>query len=216
MTVIDRSCLPARPQDMPSVVEVHIAAFPGFFLTRLGPAFLRTMYRAFLSNAGGVFVVARINQDVQGFAVGVLKSAGKDRALALRYLPQFLISVIPGLIRNPLKVSRRLLSQFFAVAEQITIPDDASVLRSIGILPDARGTGIADDLLREFERCSFIKGARSVALTTDALDNTRAITFYQKNGYEIAQEFMQHENRRMFLMLKKLDNNSFQVQNGSL
>ena len=216
MTAIYRSCIPARPQDVPSVVHVHIAAFPGFFLTSLGPAFLRTMYRAFLSNAGGVFVVARANQDVQGFAVGVLESTGKDRALALRYLPQFLISVIPGFIKNPIKVSRRILSQFFAVGEQITIPDDAAVLRSIGILPDARGTGIAGDLLREFERCSFIKGARSVALTTDALDNARAITFYQKNGYEVAQEFMQDKNRRMLLMLKKLDINSFQLRTGSL
>lgn len=216
MTTIDRSCLPARAQDVPSVVDVHISAFPGFFLTSLGPAFLRTMYRAFLANAGGVFVVAKANQDVHGFAVGVLKSAGKDRALALRYLPQFLISVIPGLIRNPLKVSRRILSQFFAVGDQITIPDDASVLRSIGIVPNARGTGIAGDLLREFERCSFLKGARSIALTTDAVDNARAITFYQKNGYEVAQEFMQDKNRRMLLMLKKLDTNLFPIQTGSL
>lgn len=169
--------------------------------------FLRTMYRAFLVNTGSVFIVARFNHDIQGFAVGVLKTSSKDRALALRHLPQFLVSVIPGLIRNPLKVSRRIASQFFDVGDQITIPDDAAVLRSIGILPDARGTGIASDLLREFERFSLIKGARSVALTTDALDNDRAITFYRKNGYEIAQEFMQGENRKMLLMLKELDKN---------
>lgn len=216
MTTMDRSFLPARPQDVPSVVDVHVAAFPGFFLTTLGPAFLRTMYRAFLANAGGVFVVAKANQDVHGFAVGALKSAGKDRALALRYLPQFLISVIPGLARSPIKVSRRILSQFFAVGEQITIPEDAAVLRSIGIIPSARGTGVAAHLLREFERCSFLKGARSVALTTDAIDNARAIKFYQKNGYEVAQEFMQDKNRRMLLMLKTLDKNLFQVQTGSL
>lgn len=206
MTPIAKHCLPARLQDVPSVVDVHLEAFHGFFLTSLGPVFLSTMYKAFLSNAGGVFVVARENQDVHGFAVGVLKSAGKDRSLALRYIPQFLIAVIPGLVRNPIKVSRRILSQFLAVGEQITIPDDAAVLRSIGILPDARGTGLAGDLLREFEKRAFIKGARSVALTTDALDNGRAINFYQKNGYEVAQEFMQDKNRLMLLMLKKLDN----------
>lgn len=202
-----RSCTPAKQGDVQRVVDIHVAAFPDFFLTSLGPMFLRTMYRAFLVNTGSVFIVARFNHDIQGFAVGVLKTSSKDRALALRHLPQFLVSVIPGLIRNPLKVSRRIASQFFDVGDQITIPDDAAVLRSIGILPDARGTGIASDLLREFERFSLIKGARSVALTTDALDNDRAITFYRKNGYEIAQEFMQGENRKMLLMLKELDKN---------
>lgn len=174
------------------------------------------MYKAFMENPNGIFIVARLGQDIQGFAVGALKSSDQDRTLALRYLPQFLISVVPGFIQNPINVSRRILSQFFAVGDQITIPDDAAVLRSIGILPDSKGTGIASELLHEFERCSFTKGARTVALTTDALDNARAITFYQKNGYEVAQEFMQDNNRRMLLMLKKLDTNFLQNQTGSL
>jgi dTDP-4-amino-4,6-dideoxygalactose transaminase len=47
-------------------------------------------------------------------------------------------------------------------------------------------------------------GAASVALTTDVLDNERAIRFYKKHGYEVAQEFKQDKRRAMFVMLKDL------------
>jgi ribosomal protein S18 acetylase RimI-like enzyme len=198
------NCRPARTEDVSQVADVHSAAFPGFFLTTLGPGFLRTMYRAFISNVGGVFVINEQNNRLDGFAVGILKSAGKDRNLAVRFLPQFIAALVPGLIRNPVKVMRRVATQFFSVGEEPEVPNNSVILRSIGVLPDAKGSGVASRLLDEFERLSRAKGATSVALTTDALDNERAVGFYRKHGYHIAQEFSQDKNRKMLLMLKDL------------
>lgn len=197
-------CRGALTTDVPRVADIHAAAFPGFFLTTLGPAFLRTMYLAFLSSAGGVFVVGQRNGRLDGFAVGVLKSAGKDRHMALRFLPQFLAALLPALLRNPGKVLKRIASQFLALGEEPEIPDGAAVLRSIGVLPEARGSGVASLLLTEFERQALAKGATTVALTTDAVDNERAIGFYLKQGYTVIQEFRQDKSRQMFLMLKDL------------
>lgn len=203
MTSTVKSCFLAGLDDVSAVVDVHIAAFPGFFLTTLGPTFLKVMYRAFLSSEAGIFIVAKDNHGARGFAVGVLKSAGKDRVLALRFLPHFLIAVIPGFLRSPMKVARRLLSQFLGAGGQPEIPDGASVLRSIGIRPEEVGSGLASELLKEYENASIVKGARSVALTTDVIENERAIRFYRKNGYEIKQQFRQGNARLMYLMIKR-------------
>lgn len=197
-------CRLACDSDVVKVTDVHIAAFPGFFLTKLGPKFLRTMYQAFLLNSGGVFVVNEMNGTVQGFAVGIMKSAGNDRLLAMRFLPKFLLSLLPAMACNPIMVSKRVITHFFSVRDEPDIPDDAAVLRSIGVRPAMQGNGIANRLLEEFEQLAQNKGATSVALTTDAVDNARAIGFYRKHGYNIAYEFKQDKKRTMLLMVKYL------------
>jgi ribosomal protein S18 acetylase RimI-like enzyme len=63
---------------------------------------------------------------------------------------------------------------------------------------------MAADLLKAFEQSAQASGATYVALTTDVLDNARAINFYRKHGYQIAQEFQQDKRRSMLLMLKEL------------
>lgn len=198
------ACRNASAADIHQVVEVHISAFPGFFLTTLGPAFLQTMYRAFLLNQGGVFVVGELDGKTRGFAVGVLKSSGRDRNLALRFLPQFMLALIPAVIRNPIKVIKRIGSQFFTSSEKLSIPDTAAVLRSIGVQPKFKGAGVAGRLLQEFEFQASQKGADCVALTTDALDNERAIGFYRKHGYTVTQDFKQDGKRPMYLLIKQL------------
>lgn len=198
------SCRPACVEDVKQVTKVHLAAFPGFFLTTLGPAFLRTMYKAFLLNKGGVFVVDDRDGHIQGFAVGVLKSVGQDRNLVVRFLPQFILSLVPAVVRNPVKVVKRITSQLFTASERTNIPENAVILRSIGIQPSMKGGGVAGRLLQEFELRANEKGATSVALTTDVLNNERAIGFYRKHGYKISQEFRQDGKRLMYLMTKEL------------
>lgn len=197
-------CRLAEIKDLNQVVNIHIAAFPGFFLTSLGPLFLMAMYRAFLLNSGGVFVVEEVKDEIHGFAVGILKSAGRDRKLALKFLPVFLIALIPGVLRNPVNVLRRIWKQLFSVGIQLEIPGGSIVLRSIGVLPDKRGCGVANRLLGDFEKYSMEKGASVVVLTTDAENNERAIRFYLKNNYEIQQKFKQDSSRSMLMMLKNI------------
>jgi hypothetical protein len=41
--------VPATIQDVEQIVVVHRHAFQGFFLTKLGPAFLRQLYTSFIT-----------------------------------------------------------------------------------------------------------------------------------------------------------------------
>lgn len=197
-------CRSAEEKDLGEVADVHVAAFPGFFLTMLGNSFLRVMYRAFLVSPGSVFVVEDADGRVHGFAVGVLKSAGKDRKMAIRFFPQFVLAILPGVLRNPVKVIRRILGQLCAEGGQPEMPDGCVVLRSIGVLPEMKGAGVANRLLADFERHARETGAKAVALTTDAQDNQRAIGFYLKHGYKVQQEFKQDGSRQMLLLTKEL------------
>jgi ribosomal protein S18 acetylase RimI-like enzyme len=181
-----------------------MGAFPGFFLTTLGPAFLRTMYKAFLLNEGGIFVVCELNGQIYGFAVGILKSAGRDRKLASQFLLEFLCALVPAVVRNPITVIKRIASRCFEIGEETNVPEGAVVLRSIGVVPDHRGSGVAGRVLQYFELQASLRGATSVALTTDAVNNERTINFYRKHDYTIAQEFKRDEVRAMYLMIKKL------------
>ena len=198
-------CRTAANEDLNRVVEIHAAAFPGFFLTLLGPSFLRLMYQSFLQNKKGIFVVAGSNEVIYGFAVGVMDSAGKDWRLALKWMPQFLFALIIPVMRNPIRVLKRLFTQVFSKNEPYKVPEKSAILRSIGTLPGNQGSGLAGILIKNFETAARQNSADYVALTTDAVDNERAIGFYKKHGYVVGQIFKQDSTRSMLMFTKKLE-----------
>ena len=197
-------CRLAGMSDVPKVAHIHVAAFSNFFLTQLGFKFLCVMYRAFLCSEKCIFVVAEsANGQLAGFAVGVLMGQ-KDRSLAIRFFPQFLVAVVPAVLRHPVTVVRRLCMRFLDEGESPAVPANAVVLRSIGVLPTKLGSGAAAELLKTFEALALIKGAQNVYLTTDELNNERAQRFYTRGGYAIVSRFQQGRKRWMWLMSKNL------------
>lgn len=60
----------ADERDIDAVASVHLAAFPGFFLTSLGRRFLIEMYRGFLSHPSGIFFVAEEQGRSWGLPLG--------------------------------------------------------------------------------------------------------------------------------------------------
>jgi GNAT superfamily N-acetyltransferase len=198
-------CRQALISDVPSVARIHLEAFEGFFLSELGYGFLCVMYRAFLVNPAGVFVVHDSKDgQVTGFAVGALSSGQKDRWLALRFIPQFLWAALPAIFRRPRRIVSRLASRFFETGSSLDLPKDAAVLRSIGVLTSERGGGAAGGLLGAFEQMALRQGATHVYLTTDQDNNERAQKFYKRHGYSVAECFQQDGQRPMWLMSKLL------------
>lgn len=198
-------CRQALISDVPGVARIHLEAFEGFFLSELGYRFLCVMYRAFLVNPASIFVVRESKHgQILGFAVGALSSGQKDRWLALRFMFHFLWAILPAIFRCPGKVITRLSSRFFESGSPFDVPNDAAVLRSIGVLTSERGGGTANGLLVAFEQMALRKGAAHVYLTTDQDQNERAQNFYKRHGYVVAQRFYQDGRRPMWLMSKHL------------
>ena len=61
----------ANQADIDEIVEVQIAAFPGFFLTKMGKKFLTELYSAFSNQSFGLLRVALdADNKIIGFAAG--------------------------------------------------------------------------------------------------------------------------------------------------
>lgn len=198
-------CRNAVESDISSVARIHLAAFDGFFLSQLGHKFLCAMYLAFLKSPGSVFLVYETAPgQLAGFVVGAVQGQ-KDRWLAVRFFPKFLLAGVPAISRHPVQVVKRLWGRFFETSESPKVPTDAAILRSIGVLPFIRGTGAAASLLKAFENLALKRGAKHVFLTTDEVNNERAQRFYERGGYALVARFQQDGERWMWLISKSLN-----------
>lgn len=190
--------------DIDAVANVHIEAFPGFFLTRLGYGFLCELYKGFLGHPDGIFLVA-VDEDSKlvGFAAGTVAPDHFFSDLRRQRAAHFLLKAIPALLRNPSLVVAKLYSAVFYRGDKPASLDGGALLSSIGVSPIVVGKSVGKELLSRFEQAAFARGARFVYLTTDELGNDRVNHFYARNGYGVEARFMQGGNRPMLRYLKK-------------
>ncbi len=170
----------AAPRDIPGVVAVHQAGFQGFFLTQLGPAFLRQYYAAVLDHPGGILgVVQEGSGEVSGFVAGFLDPAEFYRLLRSRRL-RLGLAVLPALLRAPGRL-RRVLGNMRRTGDAARAGDETRLdceLASITVHPSQARRGYGADLVRYFLAEAAGRGARRVHLTTDAQGNENVNRFY--------------------------------------
>ena len=169
--------------DLDDVVAVHFQAFPGFFLTRMGPGFLRGYYRTVLDFTGSIALVACDSDaagTVSGFVVGFCEP---HRFYTLfsqrrrRLLPSMVMAVLraPCLIGEILRNVRRVGNQ------QDQLHPGVVELSSIGVA--GQGSGIGGQLVEAFARAAAAAGAHRIMLTTDRDDNDAVRAFYERRGF---------------------------------
>ena len=95
----------AKINDIEKIVELHIEGLPQLFLSKLGPAFLRQMYRGILSEAVLLVardnVVARDGDEIIGFIAGTDDTRKMFRRIIRKRFFQMSLAVLPKLIRKP-------------------------------------------------------------------------------------------------------------------
>src|SRR5438045_6813397 len=105
MTVAVR---PMERGDLSDVVVIHLSAFPGFFLSFLGPRFLGELYAATMRE--GLALVVTIDGRIAGFAAGTVVSESFYRRLLRRRFLHLAPALAPPTLRRPhplLRVVRR-------------------------------------------------------------------------------------------------------------
>ncbi|WP_035273100.1 GNAT family N-acetyltransferase [Desulfogranum japonicum] len=183
-------------KDIESVVEIHLSSFPSFFLTFLGPGFLKIFYKGICSASDGI---AFISLDSKGTPAGFVVGTSNPRGFYTKLLKSSwykfaLASVIP-IIKKP--------SIFFRVARGLKHPGDNPIgtdiagLFSIGILPEVQRQGVGQKLIKAFLDGAKEKGCNKVFLTTDRDENANVNAFYQKVGFDIQRQYITPEGRRM-------------------
>jgi ribosomal protein S18 acetylase RimI-like enzyme len=175
---------PAVAADVPEMVKIHRNAFEGFFLTKLGPKFLRELYTAFLSSADAVDWVATDGGTVVGFVVGTCRPKGFFKRLLFRRGARFLLYATEAFVRNPWQVGRRLAA---AVVYRGDFPAEVAgtgaLLSSIAVDPGHKCRGIGKLLVEAFAADAFVRGAQFIYLITDQVNNDSVHNFYRQTGF---------------------------------
>jgi ribosomal protein S18 acetylase RimI-like enzyme len=187
-----------------SLISLHQAAFPDFFLTSLGPAFLRLLYNGFIMHPQGICLVAEEQGNVVGFAAGTINPDGFFSALLRRQAFRFAMAAVPGLLRNPLFVTRKCLGALFYRGETPGGIPDAALLSSLAVSPATQSKGVGQALVHAFAEEVRRRGGKAIYLTTDESENEKANRFYAKCGFELLDTFNRPGNRVMNRWIMRL------------
>lgn len=186
----------AKKDDLKIIVDIHIKAFPEFFLTKLGPRFLYKYYNLILNYEEKIFLV----MEKDGYPIGFV--AGFSRPLNFyTYMRQhktvLSFILIPIIFRNPFLIPR-IISNFCSTNK---IEQDESVIKcelaSIAVNPDYAGQGLGKKLVKAFIEVSQKQNVDNICLTTDVNNNEVVNNFYQSLGFSLYRTFIAPGNRLM-------------------
>jgi GNAT superfamily N-acetyltransferase len=185
------------PADIDAVVDLHLRAFPTFFLSFLGPRFLRHFYASFTWHPDGIALVAVRSEDGAplGVIAGPLIPEGFFGTLVRHRWWAFAAASFAVLLKRPL-VAPRLLR---AIRYRGQPPPGVrrALLSTIAVSPEAQRRGIGRALLTAWLDAVRARGAKGAYLTTDAAGNESINRFYLRSSWTLGERFVTREGRHM-------------------
>lgn len=184
--------------DIDQAVTIHMQAFPNFFLTFLGPRFLKEFYGSFIQDSAGISFVAKDTRvhEVIGVVVGPFVPAGYFKRLLKRKWWAFCLASLTAVLKKP-SVIRRLFRAVFYRGESPASTEGLSLLSSIAVSPDVQAKGLGSILVQAFIEEVKKRGGSGVFLTTDADHNDKVNRFYQKLEFTMESSYETPEGRKM-------------------
>lgn len=180
-----------------TVVEIHIRAFPNFFLSFLGPRFLREFYASFLLDPQGMGYTASSSKgQILGVIVGSVDPRGHFKRLLKRRWWAFCLASISAVVRRP-SCAPRLFRAIFYRGESPSGPTRA-LLSSIAVDPNIQRAGVGKKLVEHWVEEARRRGAAGCYLTTDADGNDKVHAFYQGLNWCAESTYATAEGRRMY------------------
>jgi ribosomal protein S18 acetylase RimI-like enzyme len=195
--------------DVDTIAGVHLSAFPGFFLSRLGSQFVRQLYRAFVTDRDGICLVAECAAPadrgrIVGFVAGSSAPASFFRRALLGRGLLFFWYASGALLRDPIVVARRLFAAIWYRGEQPAVMPSATLLSSLAVAPDFRLGGVGRTLVDGFCSAARSRHSRCVYLTTDRNDNDAANGFYTSLDFTVLATTTRPDGRAMITYVKAL------------
>lgn len=187
---------PMRGPDVGAVVDVHLRSFPGFFLSFLGPSFLRQLYHGIVADPTGVAFVVEEGGRITGFVAGTTEPGGFYGRLLRQRLLRFALASVWPFLRRP-AILPRLLRALRRPAESSACPSGSALLMSIAVAPESQTGGRGAMLVRAFLDETRSKGAKRIVLTTDAAGNDAVNQFYLRQRFTLNRTFQTPEGRAM-------------------
>lgn len=184
MTETSYKVVPLLDEHVPRAVAVHLKAFPGFFLSFLGPSFLAEFYRGFpKDNDALAFVAEDKNAELLGVIVGMTKPNGFFKKLLRRRWWAFSLASMGAVLRRPTIVWR--LMQAIRYRGDPLDDQPRALLSSIAVSPLSQNRGVGRALLIAWVEAARLRGCTGCYLSTDAVGNDGVNAFYQRNGWRL-------------------------------
>lgn len=192
--VADQPVIALGPEHIGQCVDLHLQAFPEFFLSQLGPRFLTEFYRAFIDDPDALTGVVVDQGLVRGVVVGSIRPDGFFSRLLKRRWFAFAWASLASVVRQPMMTPRLLRAVRYRGGVPIDV--DGALLSSICVAPEAQGRGVGAALIHH-----FAQGARQAGmgayLVTDKVDNQATNVFYLRQGWRLAGSYRTPEGRAM-------------------
>ncbi|MGP3684239.1 GNAT family N-acetyltransferase [Streptomyces sp. IBSNAI002] len=184
-------------EDLPFVVGEHRRHFPDGFFARLGPAFLTSYTRTYLTSPHATGFIAEVDGRPAGFLVGIVDGAPHRRHLLRAHGISLLGRAALGLLARPRlawQFSRTRLARYYRKLVPGRAPVGAAgprpahrvgreaVLSHVAVTPDARSLGIGNELIERFAQFALLADCARISLVT-AAGPTGAGPYYEQRGW---------------------------------
>jgi len=166
------------------VIEIHIAAFPGFFLSELGNDVLRVFYKSLLQDKTTIFYGVKNEGELVGFFVASLEPKGLYTRLFLKNISRFILPLFFSFLKN-LNLLKRMIISVMSSNKRNDSPLYPTSLLSICVSPAYAGKGIGKILLTTLENELRLRKRHGYYLTTDANNNNATNQFYLNFGFKL-------------------------------
>ena len=172
------------------IVEIHIKAFPGFFLSELGNEVLRVFYKSLLQDKTTIFYGVKNEGGLVGFFVASVESKGLYTRLFLKNISRFILPLLFSFSKNLSLLKRMMTSASSSSKLEVSTIYPASLL-SICVSPAHAGKGIGKILLSTLEKELQLRKRHGYYLTTDAKNNNATNQFYLNSGFKLNGSYSQ-------------------------
>lgn len=191
-----------KKENAAEITEIHILAFPGFFLTDLGKDVLRVFYAALIQDESTIVWGIKNNKELVGFFVASTSPVGLYARIFKKHFFKFFLLLTISFLKN-MSLLKRMITSFTA-SKSFDIPkSNSAALLSICVSPTSSGKGIGKMLLGKLENELVLQGQYGYYLSTDKENNEATNHFYLNNGFQLHDVFMQGK-RIMNVYLKDL------------
>lgn len=189
-------------EDTEAIVTVHNSAFKGFFLTELGPEFLKIYYQSVAKAPDGILIGAYLNEKLIGFCAACTECSGFNTRLIKRNINSFGLIGLKLLFTRPKALIRlsKNLTKKGSVADDGHYAELMSIAVDKEIQNSGAGKAMMDSLEKTLKQCNVTK----LSLTTDKLNNENTLAFYEKRGFRQMYSFTAYPNRIMYRLIKDI------------
>lgn len=203
MFIIEKS----QKENLPDIAACHISCFPSSLSTRLGKSYVQKTLEWFLAKPNRFLYHIMKNGQVVGYCGGFIPAKPGDGSSS-GMLQYAFNAAFRGIVKNPLllfhpevvanyrflwmNIKRKITGKakpFKPVSESKPFKQYVGLV-VIGVHPDFRGTGIAQELMAEFEKRTKEFDQDEMVLSVKK-DNARAIKAYSNFGWIVREEHNQ-------------------------